>query len=126
MLTAKTVIPNKFWILESSEGIRKGTLSVQVDHVRAVIGNDASVYDNLNKACGVAIILKMILKLKKKLSKMTMCKDIQLNAMRLTLFGISSVSFLCLLKQKRAERYTPQVIISLSLNMDGYKVFVQK
>lgn len=51
MLKAKSVVPNKFWILEGSDGDRKGTLSVQGDSVRVVLDNNVTVYEDINKAC---------------------------------------------------------------------------
>lgn len=51
MLNAKPVIPNKFWILESVTGERKGTLSIQLGQVKAVVNNTETVYENFDKAC---------------------------------------------------------------------------
>jgi hypothetical protein len=51
MLKAKAVIPDKFWILESNSGERKGTLSYQLGHIRAVIDGSTTVYEDINKAC---------------------------------------------------------------------------
>ena len=51
MLKAKQVVPNKFWILEGNDGIRKGTLSLQDGKVQAVINSAVTLYDNLDKAC---------------------------------------------------------------------------
>lgn len=50
MLRAKTIMPNKFWILENSEGNRQGTIS-QSDVVKVVINNVEKTYDNFDKAC---------------------------------------------------------------------------
>lgn len=50
MLRAKTIMPNKFWILENSEGNRQGTIS-QSDVVKVVINNVEKTYDSFDKAC---------------------------------------------------------------------------
>jgi len=43
-------MPNKFWILENSEGNRQGTIS-QSDVVKVVINNVEKTYDSFDKAC---------------------------------------------------------------------------
>lgn len=43
-------MPNKFWILENSEGTRQGTIS-QADVVKVVLNNIEKTYDTFDKAC---------------------------------------------------------------------------
>lgn len=51
MLKAKTVMPDRFWILEDDSGNRQGTISVQPNSVKVVFKNVEKVYEDLNKAC---------------------------------------------------------------------------
>jgi hypothetical protein len=51
MLKAKTVMPNKFWILEDHQGLKQGTVSIQPNVIKVVINNVERTYDNLEKAC---------------------------------------------------------------------------
>lgn len=54
MLRAKEVMPNKFWILENSEGKRTGTMSLSTDLPNAIkvnINNVEKVYADINQAC---------------------------------------------------------------------------
>jgi hypothetical protein len=50
MLRAKTIMPNKFWILENDAGLKQGTMS-QADVVKVVINNIETTYENFDKAC---------------------------------------------------------------------------
>lgn len=50
MLKAKEIMPNKFWILENSDGTRQGTIS-QADVVKVVLNNIEKTYDTFDKAC---------------------------------------------------------------------------
>jgi hypothetical protein len=50
MLKAKEIMPNKFWILENSDGDRQGTIS-QSDVVKVMINNVEKTYDSFDKAC---------------------------------------------------------------------------
>ena len=54
MLKAKEVMPNKFWILENSEGKRTGTMSLATDPpngIKVNINNVERVYADINQAC---------------------------------------------------------------------------
>jgi hypothetical protein len=51
MLKAKTVMPNKFWILEDYRGTKKGTVSVQNEHVKVIVDDVEKTYDSLDSAC---------------------------------------------------------------------------
>ena len=51
MLRAKTVMQDRFWILENDQGIRQGTVSVQPNSVKVVINNVEKTYEDLNQAC---------------------------------------------------------------------------
>jgi hypothetical protein len=48
-MKAKSIVENKFWILEEDNGQRVGTISVKNDSVTAVIGNDSHTFKNLNE-----------------------------------------------------------------------------
>jgi hypothetical protein len=50
MLRAKEVMPNKFWILEDSQGLKQGTMS-QSNVVKVMINNVEKTYDTFDKAC---------------------------------------------------------------------------
>jgi hypothetical protein len=50
MLRAKEVMPNKFWILEDSQGLKQGTMS-QSNVVKVMINNVEKIYDTFDKAC---------------------------------------------------------------------------
>lgn len=51
MLTAKTVMPEKFWILEGEDGQRRGTLRVVPDGVSIMLDGKEHQFGNINKAC---------------------------------------------------------------------------
>lgn len=51
MLKAKTVMPERFWILEDDNGIKQGTISVQSSTVKVMVNNVEKVYESLDKAC---------------------------------------------------------------------------
>jgi hypothetical protein len=51
MLKAKTVMPNKFWILENNAGVRQGTLSIQNKKAKVVLDNVEKTYEDVNQAC---------------------------------------------------------------------------
>lgn len=50
MLKAKTIMPNKFWILEDNQGLKQGTMSAS-GVVKVVINNVEKTYDTFDKAC---------------------------------------------------------------------------
>jgi hypothetical protein len=50
MLKVKTIMPNKFWILENDAGLKQGTMS-QSDVVKVMINNVEKTYDTFDKAC---------------------------------------------------------------------------
>lgn len=52
MYKAKSIIDNKFWILESEDGSRIGTIKMQSDKVRVVIGKDEHDFADMNSAIG--------------------------------------------------------------------------
>lgn len=54
MLKAKVVMPDKFWILENSDGKRSGTMSLSPDSPNAIkvnLNNVEKVYADINQAC---------------------------------------------------------------------------
>ena len=48
-MKAKTIVENKFWILEEEDGKRVGTVSLKNNKVTAVIGNQNLMFTNLNE-----------------------------------------------------------------------------
>lgn len=50
MLRAKTIMPDKFWILENEQGLKQGTIS-KADVVKVVINNVEKTYETFDKAC---------------------------------------------------------------------------
>lgn len=50
MLRAKTIMPDKFWILENDQGSKQGTIS-KADVVKVVINNVEKTYETFDKAC---------------------------------------------------------------------------
>lgn len=50
MLKAKTIMPDKFWILENEQGLKQGTIS-KADVVKVVINNVEKTYETFDKAC---------------------------------------------------------------------------
>jgi len=48
-MKAKTIVENKFWILEEEDGKRVGTISLKDNKVTAVIGNQNLMFTNLNE-----------------------------------------------------------------------------
>jgi len=48
-MKAKTIVENKFWILEEDTGERVGTISLKNDTVVAVIGNNSQTFKNLDE-----------------------------------------------------------------------------
>ena len=48
-MKAKTIIENKFWILEEEDGLRVGTIALKGNAVVAVIGNDSQTFKNLEE-----------------------------------------------------------------------------
>jgi hypothetical protein len=48
-MKAKTIIENKFWILEEEDGLRVGTIALKGNAVVAVIGNDSLTFKNLEE-----------------------------------------------------------------------------
>ena len=48
-MKAKTIVENKFWILEEEDGARVGTISLKNDAVIAVIGNNSHTFKNLDE-----------------------------------------------------------------------------
>ena len=49
MFKAKQIVENKFWILESNEGDKIGTISVKGDKVSVVIGNQPETFSNMEE-----------------------------------------------------------------------------
>ena len=48
-MKAKTIVENKFWILEEEDGKRVGTVSLKNNKVIAIIGNQNLMFTNLNE-----------------------------------------------------------------------------
>lgn len=48
-MKAKTIIENKFWILEEDTGEKVGTISLKDNTVVAVIGNNSQTFKNLDE-----------------------------------------------------------------------------
>ena len=48
-MKAKTIVENKFWILEEEDGKRVGIISLKNNKVTAVIGNQNLMFTNLNE-----------------------------------------------------------------------------
>lgn len=56
MLRAKTIMPNRFWIIENSDGQRQGTISVFPDpivpsSVKVTLNGLEKIYIDINQAC---------------------------------------------------------------------------
>lgn len=56
MLRAKAVMPNKFWILETLNGQRSGTMSKHLESIKVAIDGKETVYDNIDVACKELVI----------------------------------------------------------------------
>lgn len=56
MLRAKAVMPNKFWILETLNGQRSGTMSKHTESVKVAINGEETVYDSIDIACRELVI----------------------------------------------------------------------
>ena len=50
MFKAKQIVENKFWILETDEGDKIGTLSIKNDKINVVIGDKTESFDNMDDA----------------------------------------------------------------------------
>lgn len=50
MLKAKSIVDNKFWILESEQGDRVGTIKIKDDRVNVIIGSTQSSYEDMESA----------------------------------------------------------------------------
>lgn len=48
-MKAKTIIENKFWILEEENGNRVGTISIKNNNVVAIIGNNTQTFKDMNE-----------------------------------------------------------------------------
>jgi len=48
-MKAKTIVENKFWILEEEDGNRIGTISLKGNAIIAVIGNRSETFKNLDE-----------------------------------------------------------------------------
>lgn len=48
-MKAKTIIENKFWILEEEDGQKVGTIALKNNSVVAVIGNNSQTFKNLEE-----------------------------------------------------------------------------
>jgi hypothetical protein len=48
-MKAKTIVENKFWILEEDNGNKIGTISVKDNHVTAVINDKPQTFKNLDE-----------------------------------------------------------------------------
>jgi hypothetical protein len=56
MLKAKTIMPNKFWILENTQGIKQGTMCIapdpiQPNAVKVILNNEEKTFVDVNAAC---------------------------------------------------------------------------
>ena len=51
MLKAKTILQDKFWLIETNEGTKKGTITAHDSFVTVVIDGSPKSYDTLDKAC---------------------------------------------------------------------------
>jgi len=47
-MKAKTIVENKFWIVEEDDGVRIGTISLKNGVVTAIIGDKSQVFSNLD------------------------------------------------------------------------------
>ena len=62
MYKAKQIVENKFWILETDEGNKVGTLSVKNNKVNIVIGDKTESFDNMDELAdkhGVVFVKRM-------------------------------------------------------------------
>ena len=50
MFKAKQIVENKFWILETDEGDKIGTLSIKNNKINVVIGDKTESFDNMDDA----------------------------------------------------------------------------
>jgi len=48
-MKAKTIIENKFWILEEEDGAKVGTIALKNNSVVAIIGNNSQTFKNLEE-----------------------------------------------------------------------------
>jgi hypothetical protein len=51
MLRARPILENKFWLIETLDGVRKGTITAHGTHVRVTLDGNTQTYESFEKAC---------------------------------------------------------------------------